>query len=166
MGLHLRFDSQLEAFEYLSGGDVAIGREEFGNFCRGYLTENDDVHGDRSSHEIDHLFNLIDENKDGSISPSEFQALFEGEAARRQRKDFRLAAQLRSLLKEKFKSEQDCFQKLGGADDARITFEEFSHFCTESLQMDHPNHVRSIFDHVDKDRLGFISKAEFVEFAE
>jgi len=148
------FKSRKQAFDKLGGSDDAqIDKVEFGTFLReelGYANK-DMVHT---------LFRLIDDDNDGTITKAEFEALF----LRHTVKLVEIRDNLKQALKEKFKSRQKAFDKLGGQDDSKIDRAELRRFMREEMNVTDEEQNDQLFSWIDTDGNGTITLAEFKEF--
>lgn len=143
------FKSRKEAFERLGGkGDGEIDREEFEEF----VGEHMGIYDERK---ITGVFNAIDDNKNGIISHAEFKTLFqpEGEIAK--------IMEFKEDIRKQFKSRNAAFEKLGGADDGRIDRKEFQTFLEKHLGYANEELKDQLFNIIDDDNNGFITKEEF-----
>jgi len=148
------FKSSKDAFNKLGGSDdCRIDPEEFQEFLAKELGYKDrDLNAQ--------LFQMVDDNSDGWISRGEFQSLFLHHTA----KEIDLKNKLREEFKEKFKSRKDAFNRLGGKDDAQIDRKEFTTFLEKHLDHIDAELNNKVFDWIDSDGTGFITRDEFKLF--
>lgn len=145
-----KFKSCMEAFDQLGGGDDGqIDREEFQRFMDNFL-------GYANTELNDQLFNVIDDNGDGTISKGEFKALFVHHTVK--------IMEFKEMLKEKYKTRKNAFEKLGGEDDAAIDLKEFQIACCRDLGMNDKEEAERLFRMIDTDGNDSITKEEFKTF--
>jgi len=72
-----------------------------------------------------------------------------------------LVADFKEVLMEKFKSREEAFGKIGGDDDDNIDAAELNEFLIH-IGYNNPNLNAQLFQYLDKDNDGYISKSEFV----
>lgn len=143
------FRSRRDAFERLGGQDDGqIDRNEFKEFVKKHMGISDEK-------KIGRLFDLIDDNHNEFISHAEFKALFhpDGEVAK--------VIAFKEDLRQKFKNRSAAFQLLGGSDDGKIDRQEFQQFLKEHLGYEDFRLNEQLFDIIDDDNNGFITKGEF-----
>lgn len=145
-----KFKSCMEAFDQLGGGDDGqIDREEFQRFM-------DSLLGYANTELNDQLFNVIDDNGDGAISKGEFKALFVHHTVK--------IMEFKEILKERYKTRKNAFEKLGGEDDAQIDLKEFQIACCRDLGMNDKEEAERLFRMIDNNGDNIITKEEFKTF--
>jgi Ca2+-binding EF-hand superfamily protein len=166
------FKSEKEAFAKLGGDDARIDVHTLRKFLCEELNLPDDER-------INKLFNTIDANGDGIISPAEFKAVFR---SRKNSISFFVSAtfeqplisrqsdlsnpellELRDKLKGMCRTFENAFNKLGGCYDARIDKHDFCRFFREELGQD-DERIGLLFDLIDHDGDGFLEPSEFKAF--
>jgi len=143
------FKSITGAFNKLGGADDGlIEPNEFQDFCMKSLGYTD-------VQLIQRLFSFIDDNKDGTITKSEFKALFQPQG------EFAIVTEFKDAVKKKFRSCMEAFDQLGGSDDGQIDREEFRQFIDTLLGYSNPELNDQLFNVIDDNGDGVISKGEF-----
>lgn len=143
------FKTRKEAFAKLGGKDDGkIDKDEFKKF----VAEN---MGIRDAGKAEKIFNAIDDNRSGDISNAEFKALFQpdGEVAK--------VMEFKEDLRLKFQNKSSAFSQLGGGDDGRIDRMEFRCFLEKHLGYENHDLNDQLFNIVDDDNNGYITKGEF-----
>jgi len=152
-----KFKSRQEAFKKLDASkDAKVDLEEFKTFLRVEL-------GHESLDQIEELFNEIDDDRDGSISQAEFKAHFRGGAPGESSQcGSALLKEARDVIRAKFKTRQEAFNKLDVSKDAKIDLNEFGRFLREELDHNIDSaQVEGLFLEIDDDKDGNISASEF-----
>merc|ERR1712113_1282388 len=101
---------------------------------------------------IKQLFDLVDDDKDGNISKGEFKSLFLVKTSRE--------IDLKLALRERFKTNKDAFNKLGGANDGKIDRGEFFSWLSEHLHFLDEDQNEELFKSIDDDNNGYITIGE------
>lgn len=143
------FKSRKDAFDKLGGqNDGKIDRDEFQEFLHKHMGFHDRRKNSR-------LFDLIDDDHNELITNAEFRALFatDGEVA--------TVMEFKDAIRQACHNRKDAFKKLGGSDDARIDRDEFEQFLIEELKYGDSKLIGQLFDLIDEDQSGYISKGEF-----
>merc|ERR1719188_2273769 len=68
---------------------------------------------------------------------------------------------VKSKIKAKFKSRKEAFEKLDKSRDSRIDLQEFRKFLSEELNHTEDNQIENLFNEIDEDKDGSITRAEF-----
>jgi len=143
------FKSRKDAFDKLGGKDDGkIDLEEFCAFVNQHM-------GITDARKAKKLFMAIDDNQNESISHAEFKALFQpdGEVAK--------VVEFKEDLRTKFRNRHAAFEQLGGKDDGKIDKEEFQNFLCKQMGYDNRDLNEQLFNIVDDDNNGYITKGEF-----
>merc|ERR1719387_2563179 len=154
------FKTQKQAFDSLGGSDDAlIDPAEFEQFMREELGHDD-------AKCIRRLFDQIDANMDGNISRAEFKAVFQDHSEQARRHSTQSGTdtallEFKEKIRHMFKTQKQAFDSLGRSDDALIDPAEFEQFMREELGHDDAKCIRRLFDQIDANMDGNISRAEF-----
>lgn len=145
--LKTKVNGPKEAFEKLGGGgDGMIDQSEFSTFLRDELGYDDDGL-------IDRLFALIDHDGTGQITQAKFKNIFSSHD---------MIKELTIVLKGKDKHGPSVFNRIGGGDDGKIDRGEFREFLRTELGYPNVEANDRLFDLLDADGNGFITKDEFM----
>jgi len=167
-----KYKTRKEAFQKTDcSQDARIDRLEFQRFLL------DDIEFSRAD-EIDRIFEELDQDRDGVISPVEFKVLFDEEiedaeeakvaaetAAPKEVKDTDTASPLlkefREQLRSAHRSWREAFDRINASKSSLIDKQEFLIFVKREIGIENTKAVASLFDEIDEDRDGYISPAEF-----
>jgi len=144
-----KFETVKGAFQKLDTSfDHLIDYNEFQEFCTNNLGYTD-------LHLVKRIFEAIDDDHNAVISKPEFKALFDTSG------EFGLVAEFKETIKAKFKSTMEAFEKLGGNDDGVIDRGEFQDILDDLLGYTKRELVDQLFNVIDDNHDGYISKNEF-----